>query len=78
MAPAGPPRAVVERTRDDFRWDPGQCYYIHDLTTTQIRREKNRLLHNHDADDRFRHPCSVLWRAWKAWSRKWRENGYGG
>ena len=29
MAPAGPPRAVVERTRDDFPWDPGQCYYYY-------------------------------------------------
>ena len=50
MAPAGPPRAVVERTRDDFPWDPGKCYYIPDLTTTQIRRERNRLLRNYDAE----------------------------
>ena len=45
---------MVERTRDDFPWDPGECYYIPDLTTTQIRRERNRLLRNYDADARFR------------------------
>ena len=50
MAPPGTPHAVVERTRDDFPLDPGQCYYIPDLTTTQIRRERNRLLHNYDAE----------------------------
>lgn len=40
LAPPEPPRAVVERTRDDFAWDPGDSCYIPDLTTTQIRRKK--------------------------------------
>lgn len=63
FAPAEPPRAVVERTRDDFPWDPGLPYYIPDLTTAQIRRERNRLLHNFDADARFRHRIAPFYGA---------------
>ena len=63
FTPAEPPRAVVERTRDDFPWDPGLPYYIPDLTTTQIRRERNRLLHNYDADARFRHRIAPFYGA---------------
>ena len=44
-------------------WDPGQCHYIPDLTTTQIRRERNRLLHNYDADARFRHRIAPFYGA---------------
>ena len=54
---------LVERTHDDFPCDPGHSSCIPDLTTTQICRERNRLLHNYAADARFRHRIAPFYGA---------------